>query len=171
VKSTFESFESVEHVIGSSPVTVNVKVLLVELPALRRRVTIGARLSAATVVVVVVVVLVVVVVVLVVVVVATVVVVVATGIVVVVVVATVAVFVIATETTVQMYLLPDLAQTNFVLATTTTLPAFTHFAPDRACADTVSGCVPNTPNTPSNKHDATNFLIVSIYQFARIVAQ
>ena len=170
MKSTFESFESVEHVIGSSPVTVNVKVLLVELPAPRRSVTIGARLSAATVVVVVVVVVVVLVVV--VVVAATVVVVVATGIVVVVVVAeTVAVFVIATETTVQMYLLPDLAQTNFVLATTTTLPAFTHFAPDRACADTVSGCVPNTPNTPSNKHDLTNFLIVSIYQFARIVAQ
>ena len=169
MKSTFESFESVEHVIGSSPVTVNVKVLLVELPAPRRSVTIGARLSAATVVVVVVVVVVLVVVV---VVVATVVVVVATGIVVVVVVAaTVAVFVIATETTVQMYLLPDLAQTNFVLATTTTLPAFTHFAPDRACADTVSGCVPNTPNKPSNKHDWTNFLIISIYQLARKVAQ
>ena len=168
MKSTFESFESVEHVIGSSPVTVNVKVLLVELPAPRRSVTIGARLSAATVVVVVVVVVVLVVVV---VVVATVVVVVATGIVVVVVVAaTLAVFVIGTETTVQMYLLPDLAQTNFVLATTTTLPAFTHFAPDRACADTVSGCVPNTPNTPSNKQDATNFLIISIYQLARSMA-
>jgi hypothetical protein len=147
---------------------VNVKVLLDELPTPRRSVTIGARLSAATVVVVVVVVVVVLVVV--VVVVATVVVVVATGIVVVVV-ATVAVFVIATETIVQMYLLPDLAHTNFVLATTTTLPAFTHFAPDRGCADTVSGCVPNTPNTPSNKHVATNFLIVSIYQFARSMAQ
>jgi hypothetical protein len=170
VKSTFESFESVEHVIGSSPVTVNVKVLLVELPTPRRSVTIGARLSAATVVVVVVVVVVVLVVV--VVVVATVVVVVATGIVVVVVVATtVAVLVIATETIVQMYLLPDLAQTNFVLATTITLPAFAHFAPDRACADTVSGCVPNTPNTPSNKHDATNFLTISIYQLARSMAQ
>jgi len=167
VKSTFESFESVEHVIGSSPVTVNVKVLLDELPTPRKSVTIGARLSAATVVVVVVVVLVVVVVV-----VATVVVVVATGIVVVVVVATtVAVLVIATETIVQMYLLPDLAQTNFVLATTITLPAFAHFAPDRACADTVSGCVPNTPNTPSNKHDATNFLTISIYQLARSMAQ
>jgi hypothetical protein len=149
---------------------VNVKVLLDELPTPRRSVTIGARLSAATVVVVVVVVVVVLVVV--VVVVATVVVIVATGIVVVVVVATtVAVFVIATETIVQMYLLPDLAQTNFVLATTTTLPAFTHFAPDRACANTVRGCVPNTPNTPSNKHDATNFLIISIYQLARSMAQ
>ena len=58
MKSSSKFFESVEHVIGSSPVTVNVKVLLLELPAPRRRVTTGARLSAATVVVVVVVVVV-----------------------------------------------------------------------------------------------------------------
>ena len=115
VKSSSKFLESVEHVIGSSPVTLKVNVLVVELPAPRRRVTIGARLSATTVVVVVVVVV------------AAATVVVVTAIVEVVVTATVVVVVVvvvATETIVQTSFLPDFAQTNFVAATAITLPAF-----------------------------------------------
>lgn len=151
VKSSSKFLESVEHVIGSSPVTVKVNVLVVELPAPRRRVTIGARLSATTVVVVVVVVV------------AAATVVVVTAIVEVVVTATVVVVVVvvvATETIVQTSFLPDFAQTNFVAATAITLPAFAHFAPARASAEAVNGCTPNITKTLKNKQDATNFFII-----------
>lgn len=100
-----------------------------ELPAPRSSVTTGGVLSVAigeVVVVVVVVVLEVVVVV-----------VAATA--VVVLGATVVVVVDATETTIHLSFLPDLAQTNFVPAEFMTLPAFPHFAPDRASVDAVKG--------------------------------
>ncbi|CAB4675763.1 unannotated protein [freshwater metagenome] len=100
--------------IGSSPVTVNVKVLLVVLPTPRRRVTTGARLSAATVVVVVVVVVVA----------ATVVVVAAID-----VVAATTVVVVATETIVHFNFWPDLAQINLVPPTEIILPAFSQLEP------------------------------------------
>lgn len=107
--------------------TVNVSVDELELPAPRSSVTTGGVLSAAIVEVVVVVVLLEVVVV------------VVAATVVVVLGATVDVVVDATETTIHLSFLPDLAQTNFVPAEFMTLPAFTHFAPDRASVDAVKG--------------------------------
>ena len=98
-----------------------------ELPAPRSSVTTGGVLSVAigeVVVVVVVVVLVIVVV---------------AATVVVVLGATVVVVVDATETTIHLSFLPDLAQTNFVPAEFMTMPAFLHFAPDRASVDAVKG--------------------------------
>ena len=98
-----------------------------ELPAPRSSVTTGGVLSVAigeVVVVVVVVILVIVVV---------------AATVVVVLGATVVVVVDATETTIHLSFLPDLAQTNFVPAEFMTLPAFPHFAPDRASVDAVKG--------------------------------
>ena len=129
VKSSSYDDERVEHLIVSSPVTVNVSVDEVELPAPRSSVTTGGVLSAATVVVVVVVVVVV----------AAVIVVVVVATVVVVLGATVVVVAVATETIVHASFLPDLAQTNFVPATSIILPALTHFAPDRASVDAVKG--------------------------------
>ena len=98
-----------------------------ELPAPRSSVTTGGVLSVAIgegVVVVVVVILVIVVL---------------AATVVVVLGATVVVVVDATETTIHLSFLPDLAQTNFVPAEFMTLPAFPHFAPDRASVDAVKG--------------------------------
>jgi hypothetical protein len=109
---------------------------VVELPLPRKSVTTGGVLSAATVVVVV----------------GAATVVVVTGIVVVDVVATIVVVVVlATETIVQTSLLPDLAHTYFVAATSLTFPALTQLAPGRASADAVNDCI---PNTPSNKQVA-----------------
>ena len=119
--------------IGSSPVTVKVRVVVVELPLPRKSVTTGGVLSAATVVVVVVVDAATVVEV--------------TGTVVIdVVVNRVVVDVLGTETTVQTSLLPDLAHTYFVAATSLTFPALTQLAPGRVSADADNDCIPNTPN-------------------------
>jgi len=155
VKSSSNVFESVEHEIGSSPVTVNVKVLLVELPAPRRRVTTGARLSAATVVVVVVVAGTEVVVA------GTEVVVAGTEVVVAgteVVVAGTAV-VVATETIVHFEFLPNLAQINFVSPTVIILPALLHFEPTSLAA---SAQLAPEPNISAHK-TITDFFATLIF--------
>ncbi len=153
VKSTPLSYDKVAQLIASLPVTVNKIVDELELPALRAKVTVGAVRSTATVGVGVGVVVVVVdVVVLVVVVVgATVVVVVDATVVVDAAVVDGATVVAGADTAIHLRVFATLAQTSFLPATVTVLPATEHLAPSLVAACTGEVKTPNTLTAITNE--------------------
>ena len=152
VKSTPLSYDKVAQLIASLPVTVNKIVDELELPALRAKVTVGAVRSTATVVVVAVVVVVVVdVVALVVVVGATVVVVVDATVVVDAAVVDGATVVAGADTAIHLRVFATLAQTSFLPATVTVLPATEHLAPSLVAACTGEVKTPNTLTAITNE--------------------